>query len=116
MQHASYPEILEVGCVCAGHMEENLTRAREREDALKKVITRRRRWPDLKSWKVSSSGDLTINKQGYRVTIFQKDDHWSGMIVDERTHFKVFARRKYTSERAAKLGAFDGIIWLQGKS
>ena len=36
MEHANYAETLRVGCICAGHMEENLVGARLREDA----------WPD----------------------------------------------------------------------
>jgi hypothetical protein len=28
MEHDDYPEVLEVGCVCAGHMEQDLEGAR----------------------------------------------------------------------------------------
>lgn len=35
MEHRGYDEVLRVGCVCAGHMEEDLAGARNREAAYK---------------------------------------------------------------------------------
>ncbi|MBO1518817.1 hypothetical protein J3U76_04035, partial [Oceanisphaera sp. DM8] len=34
MEHPAYPEVLEVGCVCAGHMEEDVAAARTREASM----------------------------------------------------------------------------------
>jgi hypothetical protein len=115
MQHADYSEILEVGCICAGHMEEDISGARRREDAVKSAGSKRKRWPNLKGWRTSKNGNPTLSKDGYRVTIFKKGEHWSGSITDEGTDFKIFAKRKYPTELAAKLGAFNGVIWLQTK-
>src|SRR5262249_44444099 len=36
MRHPDYPDALNVGCICAGHMEEDLVGAREREEDFKK--------------------------------------------------------------------------------
>jgi hypothetical protein len=113
MHHPGYSDVLEVGCICAGHMEEDLKCAQKREDAVKKAGARRKRWPSLKGWHLSRNGNSVISKDGYRTTIFKQDGFWSGVISNERTGAKTFAKRRYPTEMAAKLGAFDGIIWLQ---
>jgi hypothetical protein len=115
MQHQNYPIILEVGCICAGHMEGNYLRARTREDHLKKANARRNRWPYLKAWTSSRNGNPLIRKYGYRVTIFRRGLLWSGVIVDEKSNQKTFAKRSYATELGAKLAAFNGIMWLQSK-
>jgi hypothetical protein len=115
MQHSEYSDILEVGCICAGHMEENLRRAKYREDTIKRAGARRKRWPNLKGWYLSRNGNSVISKDGYRVTIFKRSGYWSGAITNERTGSETFAKRKYPTEHAAKLGAFDGVLWLSSK-
>ena len=114
MQHAGFPTILEVGCICAGHMEGDYLRAKTREDRLKKAASRRKRWPFLKAWTTSQNGNPMIRKYGYRVTIFKGGSLWSGVIVDENNK-KLFAKKSYQTELAAKLAAFNGIMWLQNK-
>jgi hypothetical protein len=116
MHHPDYSDTLEVGCICAGHMEENVKGAKNREDAIKRAGARRKRWLNLKGWHLSRNGNSTISKDGYQVTIFKQRDHWSGAITTERTGAKTFAKRKYRTEDAAKLGAFDGVLWLQSKA
>jgi hypothetical protein len=115
MQHSEYSEILEVGCICAGHMEQNVARAKQREASLRKASSRRKRWPSLKAWRLSRSGNPTISKDGYRVSIFPKGSTWSGVIVNELTGAKTFAKKQYATELAAKLAAFSGVLWLQAK-
>jgi hypothetical protein len=116
MQHPDYSDILEVGCICAGHMEEDVKGAKRREETVKRAGARRKRWPSLRGWHLSREGNSTIRKDGYRVTIFKRRDHWSGAITNERTGYKTFAKRKYPNEHAAKLGAFDGVLWLKSKA
>lgn len=49
MQHPDYPNVLRCGCICAGHMEEDLARAHRRETTLRSAARRRRTWPDRKA-------------------------------------------------------------------
>ena len=44
MQHPDYPETLHCGCICAGHMEEDVERARRREASMKNAARRRAAW------------------------------------------------------------------------
>ena len=50
MRHADYPDILECGCVCAGHMEEDVDRARRRESDFQNKQKRRQTWLHSSSW------------------------------------------------------------------
>jgi hypothetical protein len=44
MEHKDYPEVLGCGCICAGHMEDDLIGARTRENNFKNNKARRQRW------------------------------------------------------------------------
>lgn len=52
MSHPDYPVELTVGCVCAGHMEEDSAAPVERERVLRNTATRRARWLSLR-WRRS---------------------------------------------------------------
>ena len=113
MQHPGYAGELEVGCVCAGRMEEDYERPRKRERNLRNAAQRRRRWLSRK-WKTSGRGNAYINTDGLNITIFQNDDgSWGGRIMDRATDQVITARRRYASEDKAKLAAFDVMIFLK---
>ena len=113
MQHPDYPGILHCGCICAGHMEEDVVRARRREASMKNAARRRAAWPDRKAWRRSRQGDMVIRDRGFHVTIFERDGGWHGLIQRPATGYKRFSRRVYPSERTAQLAAFDAIVFLQ---
>src|SRR5262249_12624963 len=54
MTHPKH-ENLQVGCVCAGHMEGDPTGARRREAGFKRIADRRKRWL-TRNWRVSAAG------------------------------------------------------------
>lgn len=118
MTHPSYPGELACGCICAGHMEEDLEGAKHREAGLRSAANRRRAWPDLVAWRLTTKGNWTIRKDGYRVTVFRKANKWSAVISHGATGYERFARRLYDSPHAAKLAAFDALtfhrnqIWM----
>src|SRR5262252_8362067 len=56
MRHPAYQGILRVGCVCAGHMEEDLEGARRREASFKTERNRRTRWL-ARPWRLSAAGN-----------------------------------------------------------
>lgn len=59
MQHNNYAD-LEVGCICAGHMEGNMDNANVRDRELKSQAQRRDNWLYLQ-WRTSKKGNLYIN-------------------------------------------------------
>jgi hypothetical protein len=115
MQHASYPHILKVGCVCAGHMEENLSAARQRESTMKSRAGKRQRWL-TRNWKTSRKGHPTLTADGYRVTAYRRQKGFGATIVDVTTETVTHSRRFYPTMDSAKLAAFDYISKLIGKS
>jgi hypothetical protein len=70
MLHPDYGE-LEVGCICAGHMEQDLIGARLRETSFKQRLSRRMNWL-RRRWRVPYSGNEFINTHdGFNVVVFQ---------------------------------------------
>jgi hypothetical protein len=115
MQHDNYPEILGVGCVCAEHMEQDYEAPRKRELVLRAVAGRRGRWLTRK-WQTSSRGNSYLNVDGFHITIFRKSDGtWGGVLKEIVTGREVISHRTYYSEDHAKLGAFDGMIFLKNE-
>lgn len=115
MSHPKYPHELECGCVCSGHMEEDLRAARVRETAIRNRAARRRNWPKLKAWHLSRSGNLTIEKDGCRVTVFEREGSYkisAGRVGTEPR----FGRKTYPSKGAALLASFDAFMWARGGS
>ncbi|RUW32846.1 MAG: hypothetical protein EOS31_21515 [Mesorhizobium sp.] len=116
MEHPGCPQVLRVGCVCAGNMEENLERAERREKSMKSAARRRKAWPGRKAWKVSQKGNWYISEDGYVVTIFRKNDNWNGVISNDALGIKHFARRTYPDATAAKLAAFYALVLLKSRN
>lgn len=53
MVHDDYPEELACGCICSGHMEQDIEAAKVRETTMKNRARRREAWPDLRAWRFS---------------------------------------------------------------
>jgi hypothetical protein len=73
MEHPDYPKVLEVGCVCAGHMEGDISAARTREASMKSRTGKRKRWL-FRKWRLSSKGNHWIEADGYRVTVYPRGE------------------------------------------
>ena len=114
MEHPNYPEILGCGCVCAGHLEENYDRAHAREKVLRNEAIRRKNWVKRK-WRTSLKGNSFIISDGFAITVFQKGDYWSASIKDKAFDKVHYTKKPYSSENAAKLAAFDSMIFLKNK-
>jgi len=50
MTHPDWPDVMHVGCVCAGHMQEDYAAARKREAAYKRDHPRREKDAAFKKW------------------------------------------------------------------
>ena len=71
MSHDDYPDVLQVGCVCAGHMEGDLAASKAREVSMKSRSAKRKRWLS-RAWKVSAKGNPYISADGYRIIVYQR--------------------------------------------
>lgn len=112
MQHPNHPDVLQVGCVCAGNMEGDVVAARSRESAMHSRVGKRRRWLSRR-WKTSARGNPWIRADGYRVTIYRRDSGWAATVATDADDAGVqHSRRTYGSQEAAKLAAFDHITRL----
>jgi hypothetical protein len=115
MRHPEYPEVLRVGCICAGHLEEDVTGARRRETNLKSVGRRRALWLARK-WRVSRKGNPYLNtNDGFNVVVFRNDRSgtWAGRIEHRPSGYVLKSRQTYGSETAVKLSAFEAIVKLK---
>lgn len=113
MEHPDYPEALDVGCVCAENMENDYEAPRRRERALKNAAQRRRRWLSRK-WNISAKGNAYLNTDGLNITVFRKTPaEWGAWIEDKMTGQSATSKRRYSTEDAAKLAAFDAMVFLK---
>lgn len=115
MSHPNYSEPLDVGCVCAERMENDCVGPRKREQALRNATGRRRRWLS-RQWRTSAAGNAFLNTDGFNITIFPNaDGSWGGRLLDQATDRERYSKRRHPSENAAKLAAFDAMIFLKTK-
>jgi hypothetical protein len=105
MEHPNYPEVLECGCVCAGHMEEDPIGARRREQEFRNISLRRRRWL-TREWRTSYKGNSFLNVDGYNVVVFPAGNGWRYRISGEDT----LVSPPFPSQDAAKLQAFNTLF------
>ncbi len=115
MEHPDYPNVLEVGCVCAGHMEGDLAASRAREASMKSRAAKRKRWT-ARAWKVSAKGNPHITSDGFRITVYPRGGEWAYTLAALDNSTVLHARRNYKSQAEAKLAAFDHITRLQSKA
>jgi hypothetical protein len=108
MAHPNY-ETLDVGCICAGNMEQDLVGARRREANLKLTLGRRKRWLD-RAWQVSAAGNDFLNAEGFNVVVYPQGDHWSARVEHRATGYRRISRSHYDSEEAAKLAALTAML------
>lgn len=111
MEHPFYPDELAVGCVCAGHMEEDLAGARKREATMRNRASKRARWL-TRAWRRSAKGNPTLKADGFRITVYPRGGGFGATVAavdDSAVHH---ARRNYSTSNRAKLAAFDLITRL----
>jgi hypothetical protein len=112
MSHPEYPETLDCGCICAGHMEGNPYAARARETTMRNRAERKDRWLD-RQWRRSKQGNAFIKTDGYLMVIYPRDAHWAFHIKNIDSGVGFASRRPLENETAAKLRAFDALCWMQ---
>ena len=98
MRHPEYPRTIGAGCVCAGRMEGDPARARERENAFKNRLARRETFLDLPR-KKSRNGNEYVKYHGEIVTLYP--DKF------KRGQWKAIFRGQYTTSCATKEDALS---------
>lgn len=110
MEHPTYPDTLRVGCVCAGHMEEDLAGARKREAGFKNDRNRRQRWMG-RTWRLSPSGNEFLNtNDGFNVVVFPKGSIWGARVEHRASGYHRSSKLPYETCDRAKVAAFDAMI------
>jgi hypothetical protein len=109
MEHPAYIGPLRVGCICAGHMEEDPVGARRREAAFKAIRKRRARWL-AREWQTSRAGNPYLNADGFNVVVYPVGDAWGARILHRETGRGRALKRPCDTEERAKLAAFDALI------
>jgi hypothetical protein len=107
MKHREFKDILGVGCICAGKMEENYTKAKSRDDFMKKRASKRLRWIHSSRWKISQKGNDWIKTDDYIVVMMKRNGFWKALIKNKAKNFEKWSERNYESLEKAKLAAFD---------
>jgi len=108
MKHPNYSETLDVGCVCAGHMEGDLAASQARESSMKSRAGKRQRWLS-RSWKMSLTGNCYIVADGYRVTVYSNGTLWAVTVAAVSGKFVMHSKKSYKTMDEVKLAAFDFI-------
>ena len=99
MEHVDYPDILDVGCICAGNME-NHAAAQEREKEARNKAGRKSRWLSRK-WKISRRGNHYLRLDGNNVGVYPRRGQWGYFINGH------FSSQLHSSRDIAKLALFD---------
>lgn len=115
MEHHDYPRVLVVGCICAGHMEQDLLGATRRERVVRNRSNERKRWT-TRRWRVSQGGNEYLQASGYRVVIRRTHRGWRATVARNSDGYVRHGQRDFPSTDEAKLAAFDYITKLQARA
>ena len=113
MQHQEYPSRLRVGCICAGHMEQDIERAKEREKTKANIARRRSNWLKRK-WHTDFKNGEYVETDGFRIEIWpQNDVLLRAKLYHHRTGIKKYSTEYYPDIDSIKLAAFDKMIEIK---
>ena len=111
MEHPDYDGQLQVGCVCAEHMEEDYKRPREREKRLKRAARRRKSWSQ-RTWLTSRQGNLYINTEGFNLTIYSHGRGWGVRVVNRESGAAQSGRKVYPTE-SRRRPPHSALLWAK---
>ena len=115
-RHDNYPKTLSVGCYCVEHMTEEYVNPRNHEKSMRNNARRRLNFLTRKQWKISRKGNPHIDLDGYHIVVKRRSGAWTVSINSPGQQNLILGRRTYSSEQAAKFGAFDGVMWLKERA
>lgn len=115
MRHDDYPTPLSVGCICAGHMEDDLAAAQSREASMKSRASKRKKWLSRR-WRISGFGNEFLDSDGYEVTVYPTGIGWGATLAGINNAYVRHSKKTYDTKDAAKLAAFDVVSILVARS
>jgi hypothetical protein len=62
---------------------------------------------------VSAKGNSYLNTDGFNITVVQRANAWRLIVSNRETGTAQRGRRDYATEEAAKVAAFDALIWAK---
>jgi hypothetical protein len=103
MEHDDYHS-LDVGCICAGNMENDYEGAKRREAKARNRAARKAKWLSRK-WK-RSKGNQYINAERHNLVVFPHKFRpgWWKFKIDDK-----FSSATYKTVEEAKLAMFDAF-------
>lgn len=114
MRNERYKEQLLCGCICAGHMGQDLAAAEVRDQAMRAIAGRRDHFPKRKRWKTSAKGNPFIKVGGYHVMVYRRKDGSYGVgATPPGASGPIWGNKRYTMLEHAQKGCFDAIRYLE---
>jgi hypothetical protein len=105
MSHPDWPDELACGCICAGHMEQDVDRAFAREADFKRGQGWLRR-----TWRWSRAGHEYVNAMGYNVVVYPSGDTWGARVRHRASGWQRISERPYETSDKAKLAALAVLV------
>lgn len=113
MEHPDYSELLHCGCICAGHMEQSLSRAERRDTNMRNRAGRRAKFPARKGWRTSARGTPHIRVDGYHLMVVRRKGGFAVGVTPPGSDAPTWGRRTYPGELDAQLGCFDALEYMK---
>ena len=115
MSHSQYPQSLECGCICSGHMTDDVIGASARNEAIKSSIRKRTSFPKIKAWKLSAKGNRYINAGGFNIVLSKDNGRYKVGIKAVGDSKHKWGNRRYDTEESAQRGAYDALTYARAK-
>lgn len=113
MENDRYDGQLLCGCICAGHMEQDLASAEGRDHAMRLTAGRRDHFPKRKGWKTSAKGTPYIKVSGYHLMVVRRKDGSFGVgATPPGAREPVWEGKRYVTVEHAQKGCFDAMRYL----
>ena len=117
MVNQRYNGHLLCGCICAGHMSEDLAAAEVRDQDMRSRAGQRQRFPKRKMWRRSKQGTPYIKVEGFHLMVVNRDDGKFGVAATPPgSKETVWGKRRYDTLSAAQRGCFDAWKFLSDKN
>jgi hypothetical protein len=116
MSHPDYPKRLQVGCVCAGHMEGDALKAKMRDGRLRGRSEKRLKFILSPLWRSTRNGGERIKRVGGTHVIYRTKSGTFGhctMSDIPGVGAQSFSKRTYDCTRDAKEALFNELYPLR---
>jgi hypothetical protein len=84
----------------------------EPENPLNEEARLRKYWPD-RTWRKSREGNYYLNSDGFNLVVSDKGGGWNVFVRNRATEQSQRGGRIYPTLDAAKLAAFDALMWAR---